>query len=185
MSTTDLQHSKTTTQFDEALAKCRKVFTAKLADYGPSWRIMRPSSITDQIFIKAKRIRTLESGSKAMVNEGIPSEFLGIVNYGIIGIIQLAKHYVDSADITADEALELYDKYIAETRTLMIAKNHDYNEAWRDMRVTSYTDFILTKIDRIKEIEDNAGHTTVSEGIDANYMDIINYAVFGLIKLSE
>lgn len=177
--------SRTMAQFDSELAKCRKVFADKLADYGPSWRILRPSSLTDQIFIKAKRIRTLETEGSAMIDEGIEPEYLGIVNYGIMGLIQLELPYADTADISADEALEFYDRQAALTRSLLEAKNHDYGEAWRDMRLTSYTDFILTKIDRIKEIENNCGKTIVSEGIGSNYMDIINYAMFGLIKLSE
>ncbi|MCM1483094.1 MAG: DUF1599 domain-containing protein [Muribaculaceae bacterium] len=177
--------ARTMQQFDTELARCRKVFADKLADYGPSWRILRPSSLTDQIFIKAKRIRTLETTGEAMVDEGIASEYLGIVNYGIMGLIQLEMPFADTADITSDEALALYDRYASMTRKLLEAKNHDYGEAWRDMRLTSYTDFILTKIDRIKEIENNSGVTKVSEGIGSNYMDIINYAMFGMIKLSE
>ena len=177
--------AKTMQQFDKALADCRKIFADKLAHYGPSWRILRPSSLTDQIFIKAKRIRTLETTGEAMIDEGIAAEYPGIVNYGIMGLIQLELPYADTADITAEEALNLYDRYAAMTRSLLEAKNHDYGEAWRDMRVTSYTDFILTKIDRIKEIENNSGVTHVSEGIGSNYMDIINYAMFGMIKLAE
>lgn len=172
-------------QFDNALAVCRELFAKKLQDYGPSWRIMRPESITDQIFIKAKRIRTLELTGEARVNEGILPEFIGIVNYGLIGLIQLKKGFSDNPDISVDEALEMYDCLASATRALMMAKNHDYGEAWRDMRVNSYTDFILTKIARTKQIEENQGHTVVSEGIDANYMDMINYAVFGIIKLTN
>lgn len=175
----------TNRQFDEALGRCREIFSKKLKDYGASWRIMRPSSVTDQLYIKAKRIRTLESGEKAKVDEGILPEFMGIVNYGIVGLIQLQLEATTNVDITAEEALSLYDRYASETRELMIAKNHDYGEAWRDMRVSSYTDMILTKLNRVKEIEDNDGATIISEGIDANYMDMINYAVFGIIKLTE
>lgn len=175
----------TNRQFDEALGRCREIFSKKLKDYGASWRIMRPSSVTDQLYIKAKRIRTLESGEKAKVDEGILPEFMGIVNYGIVGLIQLQLEATTNVDITAEEALSLYDRYASETRELMIAKNHDYGEAWRDMRVNSYTDMILTKLNRVKEIEDNDGATIISEGIDANYMDMINYAVFGIIKLTE
>ena len=175
----------TNVQFDAALKACRDIFVKKLDDYGASWRILRPCSLTDQIFIKAKRIRSLEEGGVAMVDEGILPEFMAIVNYGIVGLIQLELGAADTPDISASRALELYDRYAAEAKALMIAKNHDYDEAWRGMRVKSYTDFILTKVSRTKQIEDNGGHTSVSEGIDANYMDMINYAVFGIIKLTE
>lgn len=176
---------KTQKQFDEALRRCRDIFAKKLQDYGASWRIMRPMSITDQLFIKAKRIRTLESGETARVDEGILPEFIAIVNYGLVGLIQLALGPVTAVDMDASKALALYDRYADEARSLMIAKNHDYGEAWRDMRISSYTDLILTKINRTKQIEDNDGSTIVSEGIDSNYMDMINYAVFGIIKLTE
>lgn len=172
-------------QFDAALSTCRDLFVKKLYDYGASWRIMRPAAITDQLFIKAKRIRTLQVTGEAKVNEGILPEFIAIVNYAAIGIIQLQLGYSDHKDISADKAIELYDKAIAEARTLMLAKNHDYGEAWRGMRVLSYVDLILMKIERTKEIEDHQGVTIVSEGIDANYFDMINYAVFGIIKLTE
>ena len=172
-------------QFRGVVAECRSLFEKKLHDYGASWRILRPSSLTDQLFIKAKRIRSLEVKKESLVGEGIRPEFVALINYGIVGLIQLAKGYVDRVDITPAEALVLYDHYAAEALALMIRKNHDYDEAWRSMRVSSYTDLILTKIERIKEIEDLDGHTLVSEGIDANYMDVINYAVFGVIKLSE
>lgn len=175
----------TNEEFRQALDECRSIFAAKLGDYSASWRILRPSSLTDQLFIKAKRIRQLETGEVAMVDEGIRPEIMALVNYGIIGLIQLEQGYVDEPDIDATRALELYDKFANETLQLMIRKNHDYAEAWRGMRTTSYTDFILTKINRVKEIEDNCGKVSVSEGIDANYMDIINYAVFGLIKLKD
>ena len=173
----------TNQQFKDVLGECRDIFAKKLHDYKASWRILRPSSLTDQLFIKAKRIRSLEITGKALVNEGIRPEFLGLINYGIVGLIQLDKRFVDAVDITNDEALALYDRYSKEAYELMIRKNHDYGEAWRDMRVSSYTDFILTKIARIKELEDIHGQTIASEGIDANYMDIINYAVFGAIRL--
>lgn len=178
---------KTILQFDNAIATCRALFEKKLRDYGPSWRMLRPSSLTDQIYIKAKRIRSLElmGEDSSAVGEGILPEFIGIVNYGIIGLIQLNQGFVDTIDMTPARALELYDKYMADTRALMITKNHDYDEAWRSMRVSTYTDFILTKVERTKSIEDHAGHTIVSEGIDANYQDIINYAIFGIIKLTE
>lgn len=172
-------------QFAQVMSKCRDLFIAKLGDYGPSWRIMRPEAITDQIFIKAKRIRTLQVKGTSAVGEGTLPEFIGIVNYGIIGVIQLIKGYSDHKDITNEEAIRLYDEIAMRATNLMIAKNTDYDEAWRGMRVLSYVDLILTKIARTKEIEDHAGHTAVSEGIDANYFDMVNYAVFGIIKLSE
>ena len=177
--------AKTEQQFKDVLKECRTLFQNKLHDYGASWRILRPSSLTDQLYIKAKRIRSLEIKKESLVGEGIRPEFIALINYGIVGIIQLEKGYVDEVDISSDEALQLYDKYASEALQLMTRKNHDYDEAWRSMRVSSYTDFILTKIQRVKEIEDIQGDTLVSEGIDANYMDIINYAVFGVIKMSE
>ena len=174
----------TTQQFDKVIALCREVFQHKLKDYGLSWRIMRPQSITDQLFIKANRIRSLEMKGVSKVGEGIKPEFIAIVNYAVIGLIQLAHSASASAtDMHMDKALALYDEYLSKTKELMVAKNHDYGEAWRSMRISSYTDLILTKIYRTKQIEDNGGHTLVSEGIDANYMDMINYALFGLIKL--
>lgn len=175
----------TEAQFDKAIASCRNIFAAKLKDYGPSWRLMRPASITDQIYIKANRVRSLEVKGESWVGEGILPEFMAMVNYGIVGLIQLEKGYADGKDMSVEQALALYDGYMSRTKELMLAKNHDYDEAWRLMRVSSYTDLILTKIMRTKEIEDNDGMTEVSEGIDANYMDIINYAVFGIIKLTE
>lgn len=171
-------------QFDSALASCRDIFEKKLKDYGASWRIMRPRSITDQLYIKAKRIRTLEEGG-AMVNEGVLGEFMAIVNYGIVGLIQLEYGYADEVDMSPEKALELYDKNVRMTRDLLAAKTHDYGDAWRGMRVNSYTDFILTKLQRVKEIESNHGKTLVSEGVDSNYMDIINYAIFAIIKLTD
>lgn len=177
--------SDTIEQFDQAIAECRSVYANKLKDYGPSWRLMRPSSITDQILIKANRIRSLEMKGVSMVGEGILPEFIAIVNYGIIGLIQLRKGASDSKDIAVDEAMSLYDEFMESTRQLMLAKNHDYDEIWRKMRVSSYTDLILTKLMRTKEIEDHNGTTIVSEGIDANYMDMINYSIFGIIKLTE
>jgi len=170
-------------QFETIIGICRNIFDKKLKDYGPSWRIMRPESITDQIFIKAKRIRNIEINGETKVGEGIMPEFIGIVNYGVIGLIQLELGFSDTEDITVARALELYDKHITETKELMYAKNHDYGEAWRMMRISSYTDLILTKINRVKEIENHSGATVISEGIDANYMDMINYAIFGLIRL--
>lgn len=170
-------------QFQAVIAACRALFAKKLHDYGPSWRIMRPSSLTDQLYIKAKRIRELEITGQALVDEGILPEFVGLINYGLIGLIQLERPLVARPDIDNAEALALYDKHAAEALDLMRRKNHDYGEAWREMRVSSYTDIILTKIHRVKEMEDLHGHTLVSEGVDANYMDIINYAVFAVIQL--
>lgn len=175
--------STTNKQFDEVIGLCREVYTTKLKDYGTSWRIMRPHSITDQILIKAKRIRSLETKKESKINEGIFSEYIGIVNYCVIGLIQLELGYADDKDIEPQRAIELYDKFIQKTKKLMLDKNHDYDEAWRMMRTTSYTDLILMKIQRTKEIEDNEGKTFASEGVDANYMDMINYSLFGLIKL--
>ena len=172
----------TNKEFEKVLKVCRDLFSKKLDDYGASWRIMRPESLTDQIFIKAKRIRTLETGAENMVGEDINSELIGIVNYGIISLVQLELGYSDNCDIDADKALALYDEKAQITLELMKKKNHDYNEAWRGMRTSSYTDLILTKIWRTKQIEELRGETKVSEGVDANYMDMINYAVFGLIK---
>ena len=172
-------------QFKDTVSECRSLFEKKLHDYGASWRILRPSSLTDQLYIKAKRIRSLEIKKESLVGEGIRPEFIALINYGIIGLIQLARGFADSVDITPAEALGLYDHYATEALELMIRKNHDYDEAWCSMRVSSYTDLILTKIERIKEIEDLHGQVLVSEGIDANYMDVINYAVFGAIKLKE
>ena len=167
-------------QFEHVIALCRDLFSKKLHDYGPAWRILRPASVTDQIFIKANRIRSIEVKGVTLVDEGIRSEFIAIVNYGLI---QLELGYAESADITVEEALALYDKHAKEALELMLAKNHDYDEAWRSMRISSYTDLILMKIYRTKQIESLAGQTLVSEGIDANYMDMINYSVFGLIKI--
>ena len=178
----------TNRQFEQTIAECRALFEKKLHDYGASWRILRPSSLTDQLFIKAKRIRSLEIKKESLVCEGIRPEFIALINYGIVGLIQLSNGFSDTVDISVEEALTLYDQYAQEALELMKRKNHDYDEAWRGMRVSSYTDFILTKIERIKEIEEIAlrgGQLKVSEGIDSNYMDIINYAVFGVIKLSE
>ena len=187
---------KTNAQFEQALAECRALFEKKLHDYKASWRILlhdykaswrilRPTALTDQLFIKAKRIRSLEIKKESLVGEGIRPEFIALINYGIVGLIQLNKGFADTVDIDNTEAMRLYDQYAHEALELMKRKNHDYDEAWRGMRVSSYTDLILTKIERIKEIENLGGETLVSEGIDANYMDIINYAVFGVIKLSE
>lgn len=170
-------------QFEQVMAECRDLFAKKLHDYEAAWRIMRPVSVTDQIFIKANRIRSLEVKGVSLVGEGIYPEFMAIVNYGIIGLIQLELGFADREDLTAEAALEYYDKYAQTTLELMLKKNHDYDEAWRSMRISSYTDLILMKIYRTKQIEELKGETLVSEGVDANYMDMINYSVFGLIKL--
>lgn len=172
-------------QFKQAMASCRDIFSKKLHDYGAAWRIMRPESVTDQIFIKANRIRSLEVKGVSLVGEGIFPEFQAIVNYGIVGLIQLEMGYADKEDISADKALELYDQQAKKALELMLRKNHDYDEAWRSMRVSSYTDLILMKLNRTKQIEELGGKTIISEGIDANYLDMINYSVFGIIKLTE
>jgi len=177
--------NQTEEQFKSVLTECRTLFEKKLHDYGASWRILRPSALTDQLFIKAKRIRSLEIKKESRVGDGIRPEFIALINYGIVGLVQLAKGFVDEVDMRPEEALALYDRYAHEALELMLKKNHDYDEAWRSMRVSSYTDFILTKIQRIKELEDLHGEAFVSEGIDANYMDIINYAVFGAIRMKE
>jgi Domain of Unknown Function (DUF1599). len=177
--------SVTNLQFDKVIAVCRNIFISKMKDYGSSWRILRPQSVTDQIFIKAKRIRSIETTGISLVGDDIAGEYRAIVNYGIIALIQLELNYSDTVDLNNKDALVLYDKYVAATKELLQAKNHDYGEAWRSMRMESFTDMILTKINRIKTIEENNGHTEASEGIDSNYYDIINYAIFGLIKIIE
>lgn len=156
-----------------------------MLDYGSAWRILRLSSLTDQVFIKAQRIRTLETGEERQVNEGIGPEYIGIVNYSVMALVQLERGVSETPDLDKEEACRLWDSFIAEARKLMEKKNHDYGEAWREMRISSLTDLILQKLLRIKQIEDNEGSTLVSEGIDANYLDIINYAIFALIRLSE
>ena len=171
-------------QFEQIMQECREIFAKKLHDYGAAWRIMRPSSVTDQIFIKANRIRSLEVKGVSMVGEGIRPEFMAIVNYAIVGLIQLDLGYAEKEDMTAEKALVYYDKYAKQSLDLMLKKNHDYDEAWRGMLVSSYTDLILMKLYRTKQIEALEGNTLISEGVDANYMDMMNYAVFGLIKLT-
>ena len=173
---------KTNQQYDTVMENCRKVFSDKMNDYGTSWRILRPISLTDQIFIKASRIRSIEEKGVSKVDEGIRPEFIGIVNYAIMGLIQLELG-TSETELNNEKTLELYNKYFQTAKALMQDKNHDYGEAWRKMRVSSYTDLILMKLKRTKQIEDNMGKTEVSEGIDANYLDIINYAVFALIKI--
>lgn len=178
-----LEH--TNQQFKTEFGKCRELFVKKLHDYGPAWRILRPSSVTDQILIKANRIRSIEIKKEALVNEGVYEEFQGIINYGIIALIQLKLGFAEKADISVEEVIKLYDEFSLQVLELMKRKNHDYDEAWRAMRISSYTDLILMKIYRTKEIESNDGVTLVSEGVDANYMDMINYSVFALIKMDE
>lgn len=175
----------TSKQYDEIITTCRDLFIKKMKDYGSAWRILRLPSLTDQIFIKAQRIRGLQQNSVRKVDEGEVSEFIGIINYCIMALIQLDKGVVEQPDMSLTEATELYDEKVKTTKQLMNDKNHDYGEAWRDMRVSSLTDLILQKLLRVKQIEDNAGQTLVSEGISANYEDMINYAVFALIHLKE
>lgn len=177
--------SDTVEEYNRIVAKCKDIFTKKTADYGTAWRVMRVPGITDQIYIKAKRIKTLEQTGESKVGEGIIPEYMAMINYCIMGLIQLERGFADDADMRADEAVALYTKHFEETRDLMLRKNHDYGEAWREMRVESFTDLILMKLLRIKQIEDNGGKTLVSEGIDANYHDIINYSVFALIQSGE
>ncbi|MDQ1771563.1 DUF1599 domain-containing protein [Labilibaculum sp. A4] len=174
--------NKTDQQYNSIIKICTDIFTKKMHDYGTAWRILRPSSITDQIYIKAQRIRSLETKGVSKIEDNIRDEFIGIVNYAVMGIIQLELGPSEN-ELPNEKALELYSKYFAEAKELMEAKNHDYDEAWRSMRVSSYTDLILMKINRTKQIEDLQGKTLISEGIDANYFDMINYAVFGLIKI--
>ena len=174
----------TAEQFDSIIQKCRDIFIKKMKDYGSAWRILRTSSITDQIFIKANRIRTIEQKQEQKINEGVDSEYVGMINYSIMGIIQLQLGS-NGSEISYEEGVKLFDKYATLAKELMMNKNHDYGEAWRDMRISSLTDLILMKILRIKQIEDNKGTTIISEGIDANYYDILNYSVFALIKLEK
>ena len=176
---------QTSKQYDEVIEKCRSLYINKLKDYGTAWRILRLPSLTDQIFIKAQRIRQLQENVTRKVDEGEVSEFIGIINYAIMALIQLEKGVAEQPDMSNDEAIKLYDKHVATTKQLMEDKNHDYGEAWRDMRVSSLTDLILQKLLRVKQIEDNKGKTLVSEGIDANYQDMINYSVFALIHINE
>lgn len=176
---------KTSKQYNSVIATCKSLYIKKLKDYGTAWRILRLPSLTDQIFIKAQRIRQLQQNEVRKVNEGEYSEFIGIINYSIMALIQIEKGIVEQPDLTEKEAITLYEKHIDITKQLMENKNHDYGEAWRDMRVSSLTDLILQKLLRVKQIEDNKGKTLVSEGIDANYQDMINYSVFAMIHLSE
>lgn len=173
---------KTNQQYDEVITICRDIFFKKMTDYGTAWRILRTTSLTDQIYIKAQRIRSIEEKGVSKVDEGIKPEFIGIINYAIMGLIQLELGSSDK-ELPNDKTLSLYDSYFQQAKTLMMAKNHDYGEAWRNMRISSYTDLILMKLKRTKQIEDNQGQTLISEGIDANYLDMINYAVFAMIKI--
>jgi hypothetical protein len=175
----------TSKQYDAVIEKCRELFANKMKDYGSAWRILRLPSLTDQIFIKAQRIRGLEQNEVRKVDEDERSEFIGIINYSVMALIQLELGVASTPDLPLEEALDLYDQKIARTKELMENKNHDYGEAWRDMRVNSLTDLILQKLLRVKQIEDNRGKTLVSEGIDANYQDMINYAIFALILMEE
>jgi len=176
---------KTAKQYNEVLTTCRTLFINKMKDYGSAWRILRLPSLTDQIFIKAQRIRGLQQNAERKVDEGEVSEFIGIINYSLMALIQLEKGVVEQPDLSLDEATIMYDEQFKLTKELMEAKNHDYGEAWREMRISSLTDLILQKLLRVKQIEDNKGKTLVSEGIDANYQDMINYSVFALILFKE
>lgn len=176
---------KTLAEYDAILAKCEDIFSKKMKDYGTAWRVLRPKSITDQLYIKAKRISTIEETGESKVEEGVVPEYIAIVNYCVMGLIQLELGPSDSNELSNLDVLKLYQQHIQTARTLMIAKNTDYGEAWREMRVSSITDLILMKIHRTKQIEDNKGQTIISEGIDANYHDMINYAIFAMIQLGE
>ncbi|MBP2830890.1 DUF1599 domain-containing protein [Aquimarina sp. U1-2] len=173
----------TSAQYDKVITSCRDLFIKKMKDYGSAWRILRLPSLTDQIFIKAQRIRSLQENEIQKVDEGEAVEFIGIINYSIMALIQLERGVANQPDLTAEEAEKLYDKHSNSTKELMMNKNHDYGEAWRDMRISSLTDLIIQKLLRVKQIEDNKGKTLISEGIDANYQDIINYSVFAMIHL--
>ncbi|MGC6433679.1 MAG: DUF1599 domain-containing protein [Crocinitomicaceae bacterium] len=176
--------SNTASEYTNIINVCRDIFSKKTKDYGTAWRILRPSSLTDQIFIKAQRIRTIQETGENKVGERVEDEFIAIINYCVMALVQLKELDLEELELPAELAIELYSKYIQEAFELMEKKNHDYGEAWRDMRVSSLTDLILMKILRVKQIEDNSGKTIISEGIDANYFDMLNYAVFSLIHLS-
>ncbi|GAB4018463.1 DUF1599 domain-containing protein [Spirosoma koreense] len=179
---TEMTMTQTETEYRQVIQRCKDLFLKKNKDYGTAWRILRLPSITDQIFIKAQRIRTLQETGVSRVGEGVEPEFVGIINYCVMALIQLQLAGDSRTDIPADELERLYDQQVGQVMDLLFAKNHDYGEAWREMRVSSMTDIILMKLLRTKQIEDNRGATLVSEGVDANYMDMINYAVFCLIK---
>ncbi|WP_420385640.1 DUF1599 domain-containing protein [Roseivirga sp.] len=174
---------QTVGEYKEVIKACKDIFLKKTQDYGTAWRILRLSSITDQIFIKAQRIRSIQMKGKQMVDDDISGEFIGIINYCVIALIQMHLSEEDPLEMDVQTLEPLYDRYVNETMSLLINKNHDYGEAWRDMRVSSITDIILMKLLRVKQIEDNQGKTIISEGIDANYMDMINYAVFCMILM--
>lgn len=182
---TNSEGSHTAQEYAAAVAKCKDIFSKKTHDYGTAWRVLRTGSLTDQLFIKAKRIRTIEEKGTQKVDEGIVPEFIGLVNYSAMALIQLALGHTDEITMTADEAMALYEQQVEQAFSLMMNKNHDYGEAWREMRISSFTDLILMKLLRIKQIEDLGGQTLISEGLDANFYDIINYAIFALIKLEE
>lgn len=176
---------QTLQQYDDIITKCKAIFTKKNQDYGTAWRILRPTSLTDQLYIKAKRIRSIEEKQTQQVQDSIESEFIGLINYSIMALIQLDLSAETPLELETAVTEKLYQEKITQTRDLMIAKNHDYGEVWREMRVSSMTDLILVKLLRIKQIEDNDGKTLISEGLEANYQDIINYAIFALIKIAE
>jgi len=176
---------KTSEQYDAVIEICRDLFSKKMKDYGSAWRILRLPSLTDQIFIKAQRIRGLQENEFQKVDEDEQSEFIGIINYALMALIQIQEGVADQPDMTTEEALEHFNSHLSLTKALMLNKNHDYGEAWRDMRVSSLTDLILQKLLRVKSIENNKGKTLVSEGIEANYQDMINYAVFAMIHLTS
>ncbi len=177
--------SDTSNQYNIEIEKCRELFINKMKDYGSAWRILRLTSLTDQIFIKAQRIRGLQQNKVQKISEDQESEFIGVVNYSVMALIQIEKGIAEQPDLSVEEATQLYDEKVASTKQLMMDKNHDYGEAWREMRISSLTDLILQKLLRVKQIEDNQGKTLVSEGIDANYQDIVNYAIFALIHLNN
>jgi len=175
----------TSKQYDEAMGQCREIFMKKNKDYGTAWRILRQTSITDQIYIKAKRIKSIEEKGTQKVEDGIENEYKGIINYCIIALILMDQRPAEDAEIPENNLVEMFDGWANRAKNLMEAKNHDYGEAWRDMRISTYTDLILMKLLRIKQIEDNDGKTLISEGLDANFLDMINYSIFALIRLNE
>lgn len=175
----------TSSQYDKVISQCREMFKNKTQDYGTAWRILRPSSLTDQLYIKASRIRSIEEKGESRVEDPVSLEYVGIINYSIMALVQLDNQEMEELDVETDKVLGWFDKYTKATKGLMLAKNHDYGEAWRDMRVSSITDLILMKLLRIKSIENNDGKTIISEGLDANYMDMVNYAVFAMILMDE
>ncbi len=177
--------SNTTEQYTHVIQECRDIFLKKTRDYGTSWRVYRPISVVDQIYIKAKRIRTIQENKKQLIGDSIHSEFMGILNYSVIGLMQLELKDNSQDQLSANQVAELYENQVTRARTLMEQKNHDYGEAWRDMSQESFTDLILAKLMRIRQILSNDGQTLISEGIDANYLDIFNYAAFALILLKE